>query len=178
MMVSPTELLALSADFALLSLLSLGGVNAILADSHRLLVAQRGWLTDTEFAQAVALGQAAPGPNVMVVGVLGWMAAGPWGLFACLGGILLPSTWVVWRFSRWAEAHPGHAGLRAFQEGCGPLVMGLTLSGAWVLIQPYAEAGGVAWGLVGLIAVGSARKRWPPLIWLTLGATAGVLGWV
>lgn len=172
------DLLAVAAQFALLSLLSLGGVNAILADSHRILVQQRHWLTDTDFAQAVALGQAAPGPNVMVVGVMGWMAAGPWGLLACLGGVLLPSTLVVWHFNRWAQAHPEHRALRAFQEGCAPLVLGLSLAGAWVLIQPYAEAGIPAWGLVGLVAVISARWRSPPVIWLGLAAAAGALGWV
>lgn len=178
MNINPRDLLDVAGQFALLSLFSLGGVNAILADSHRILVQQRHWLTDAGFAQAVALGQAAPGPNVMVVGVMGWMVAGPWGLLACLGGVLLPSTLLVWHFNRWAQAHPEHPALRAFQEGCAPLVLGLSLAGAWVLIQPYNQAGAPAWALVALIGLSSARWRLPPLLWLSLGAMAGILGWV
>ncbi len=171
-----TELAAVAGQFALLSLLSIGGVNAILADSQRILVLQRGWLDEAGFAQAVALGQAAPGPNIMVVGVLGWMAAGPAGLLACLGGVLLPSTLLVWRYARWAEANRQHPLLLAFQRGCAPLVLGLSLSGAWVLVQPYTQAGWPAWALVAGVAIGTARTKLPPLAWLALGAAGGAAG--
>lgn len=174
--MSASELLSVAGQFALLSLLSIGGVNAILADSQRILVLQRGWLDEAGFAQAVALGQAAPGPNIMVVGVLGWMAAGPAGLLACLGGVLLPSTLLVWRYARWAEANRSHPLLLAFQRGCAPLVLGLSLSGAWVLVQPYTQAGWPAWTLVAAVAVGSAGSKLPPLLWLGLGAAGGAFG--
>ncbi|MBB5206283.1 chromate transporter [Inhella inkyongensis] len=172
---------SLAGDFALLSLLSIGGVNAILADSQRLLVQRHGLLDEAGFAQAVALGQAAPGPNILVVAVLGWMAAGPLGLLACLGGILLPSTLLVWRFARWAEANRQHPGLRAFQVGSAPLVLGLTLAGAALLAQPYAHSA-PAWGCIALVALGSLRWGGPPLLWLALGgligALCGALGWI
>ena len=167
----------LAADFALLSLLSIGGVNAILADSQRLLVQHHGLLDEAGFAQAVALGQAAPGPNILVVAVLGWMAAGPLGLLACLGGILLPSTLLVWRFSHWAEANRQHPGLRAFQTGSAPLVLGLTLAGAALVAQPYAHSA-LAWGWITLVALGSVRWGGPPLLWLTFGGLLGALGWL
>lgn len=175
--MNATDLLQVAGQFALLSLLSIGGVNAILADSQRILVSQHRWLDDAGFAQAVALGQAAPGPNILLVAVLGWMGAGPWGLLACLGGVLIPSTLLVWRFSRWAGAHQQHAALLAFQRGCAPLVLGLTLAGAWVLAKPYGQSGWPAWALVALVAVGTARTKLPPLAWLALGAAGGVAGW-
>ncbi len=174
------EFLHLSAQFALLSLLSVGGVSAILADTHRLLVVERHGLSDAGFAQGVALGQAMPGPNILVVAVLGWMAAGPLGLIACLGGILLPSTLLVWRFSAWARQHRDSRLLRAFQLGCAPLVLGLTLAGCVVLARPYLSEGRwLGFALLAAVALGSAwRPKWPPLAWLAVGAVAGALGWV
>jgi chromate transporter len=175
------DFLMLAAQFALLSLLSIGGYATVLPDVHRQLVLQRGWLDDAGFAQAVALGQSAPGPNIMVIGVLGWMAAGPLGLLACLGGILLPSTLLVWRVSRWARGNGQHPLLRAFQIGSAPLVLGLTLASGWLLARPLLVSERVAGGvlLLGLVAMGSALKpRWAPLLWIAFGAGAGVMGWV
>jgi len=178
--MSGLDFLHLSAQFALLSLLSVGGVSAILADTQRLLVVERGWLSDAGFAQGVALGQAMPGPNILVVAVLGWMAAGPLGLLACLGGVMLPSTLLVWRFSAWARRNRHSRGLRAFQLGAAPLVLGLTLAGCVVLARPYLTEGlWLGFALLAVVAVGSAwRPKVPPLVWLALGAGLGALGWV
>ena len=178
--MSATEFLHLTAQFALLSLLSVGGVSAILADTQRLLVVERGWLSDAGFAQGVALGQAMPGPNILVVAVLGWMAAGPTGLLACLAGVLLPSTLVVWRFSAWARQNRESRMLRAFQLGCAPLVLGLTLAGSVVLARPYlSNDRWLGFGLLAMVALGSAwRPKIPPLAWLGLGAGLGAIGWV
>ncbi len=160
--MSLADFLLLSAQFGLLSLLSIGGYATVLPDAQRYLVGQRGWLDEASFAQAVALGQVAPGPNILIFGVLGWMAAGWPGLIACLGGILLPSTLLVWQAGRWARKNREHAMLIAFQTGSAPLVLGLTLASG---------------GLLAVVALGSAlRPRWPPLLWLALGAAAGGLG--
>lgn len=176
-----TDLPLLAAQFALLSLLSIGGYATVLPDVHRQLVLERGWLDDAGFAQSVALGQSAPGPNIMVIGVLGWMAAGPLGLLACLGGILLPSTLLVWRVSRWARDNGQNPLLRAFQIGTAPLVLGLTLASGWLLARPLLVSERVAGGmlLLGVVAAGSAiRPKWAPLMWIGLGALAGMLEWV
>lgn len=175
------EFLLLALQFALLSLLSIGGYATVLPDVQRQLVVERGWLSEAGFAQAVALGQSAPGPNIMVIGVLGWMAAGPLGLLACLGGILLPSTLLVWRFSRWAGANREHRLLRAFQIGAAPLVLGLTLASGWLLARPVLDNQRWASGLLLLAAtaIGSAwRPKLPPLAWLAGGALLGGLGLV
>ena len=179
--MSASEFLQLALQFALLSLLSIGGYATVLPDVQRQLVVERGWLTESSFAQAVALGQSAPGPNIMVIGVLGWMAAGPLGLLACLGGILLPSTLLVWRFSRWAGANREQALLQAFQIGAAPLVLGLTLASGWLLARPVLDnerwTGGLL--LLAATAIGSAwRPKLPPLAWLLAGALLGAVGLV
>jgi chromate transporter len=184
--VTPLDLLQLAAQFGLLSLLSVGGYVTVLPDVHRQLVITRGLLDDASFAQAVALGQASPGPNIIVIGVLGYAAAGPWGLVACLGGILLPSTLLVVYAGRWARGHAEHWALRAFKAGTPPLLVGLTAASAWLLALPTVSQSLEHWprnlGAVALLAaVAMGCQRWPmlpPVAWLLAGAVAGVAGWV
>ncbi len=64
--------LALFGQYMLLSLLSISGAITTVPDMHRYLVAQHGWLTDAQFSSSVAIAQAAPGPNVLFVALMGW----------------------------------------------------------------------------------------------------------
>jgi len=80
-MISPV-LWELAAQFFLLSLLSIGGANAILPEIHLRVVETKQWMTDADFAQLFALSQAAPGPNVLIVSLVGWKVAG------VLGGVI------------------------------------------------------------------------------------------
>lgn len=171
--MSGADWLALFLQCCALSLLTIGGYATVLPDLHRQLVVERGWLGDAAFAQGVALGQVVPGPNILVVGVLGYLGAGWMGLTACLAGILLPSSLLVWRASRWVREQREHRLLRAFQLGSAPLVLGLTLASGWLLARPVYEGGPDAL-LLAAVALGSAwRPKWPPLAWLALGALAG-----
>jgi len=70
------DLAALGLHFALLSLMAIGGVSSILPDMQRYMVEAHHWLSGTQFADAYALGQAAPGPNMMFVTLLGLQVAG------------------------------------------------------------------------------------------------------
>ncbi|MBW3537139.1 MAG: chromate transporter [Actinobacteria bacterium] len=58
------------------SLLAIGGVSVILAELHRVIVVSTGWMSETEFASLFALAQAAPGPNMLFVTLIGWSMAG------------------------------------------------------------------------------------------------------
>lgn len=174
--MSGPDLLGLFAQFLLLSLLTIGGYATVLPDAHRVLVMQRGLLDEAGFAQAVALGQVAPGPNILVIGMLGWTAAGWAGLAACLVGILLPSTLLLAAVSRWVRGHRDNVWLRAFHVGSAPLVLGLTLVSGGLLALPFVHRAN-SLVLLGAVALGVALKpRWPPLGWIALGAAAGVAG--
>ena len=86
------DLLGLFGHFLLLSLLAVGGAITTAPDMHRYIVDEHGWITDAQFTTSIALAQAAPGPNVLFVAVLGWNVGGPLGALATMSGILLPST--------------------------------------------------------------------------------------
>src|SRR5690606_36366193 len=70
--LASADWLLLLAYFLSVSLLSVGGALAAAPDMHRFLVDRHGWITDPQFTASIAIAQAAPGPNVLFVALLGW----------------------------------------------------------------------------------------------------------
>jgi chromate transporter len=186
------EWLGLFGHFILLSLLSVGGAIVTAPDMHRYLVGEQLWLTDAQFTASVALAQAAPGPNVLFVAVLGWNVAGPMGMLATLTGILLPSTLLTLGVSRWGSRRRDTPGIRAFTSGMSAITLGLLLATGWMLAQPavWPASGhggvpvGAPWhslvaaGLIAVTVVAMLRTRWSPMWLVALGAGVGAMGWV
>ena len=168
-------LLNLFSHFLLLSLLSMGGAMSAAPDMHRYLAQEHGWISDVDFTASVAIAQAAPGPNVLFVAVLGWNVAGPLGMLATLTGILLPSATLAVAASRWGHARKDAPLVRAFTHGMAPLTLGLLLATGWVLAEPSRHHPG-ALALVGLTAVVAWRVRIAPIWLVAAGAVMGVLG--
>lgn len=132
-------LLDLFLHFLALSLLAIGGAITTAPEMHRYLVGDRGWLSDETFTQSIALAQAAPGPNILFVAVLGYQVAGLPGALAAMGGIMLPSTTLVMVATRWARAHQEDRLVRAFTLGLQPLTLGLIIATGWLLAAPYLQ---------------------------------------
>jgi chromate transporter len=171
------DLFGLFLHFLVISLLAVGGAISTAADMHRYVVVEHGWLTDTAFTSSIAIAQAAPGPNVLFVAVIGWNVAGVAGVVATMTGILLPSTLLTMAVSRWGAQRPQALWLRAFTLGLGPLTIGLLLSTGWVLAEPVATRP-AGWALVIGTVVVMSRKRWSPLWLIALGGLVGAVGWV
>ncbi len=171
------DLLSLLGHFGALSLLAVGGAITTAPDMHRYLVTQNHWLTDAQFTASVALAQAAPGPNVLFVAVLGYNVAGLPGAFATMVGIMLPSTTLALWAARWGQARRDTRAVRAFTAGMSPITLGLLLATGWVLAQPARES----WGAIALVAmtvIVTVATRWSPTWMVAAGAIAGVMGWV
>ena len=173
------ELLGLFGHFLLLSLLAVGGAITTAPDMHRYIVTEQHWLTDAQFTSSIAIAQAAPGPNLLFVAVLGWNAAGPVGAFATTAGILLPSTVLSLWATRWGSQRRETRFVRSFTNGLTPLTLGLLLATGWILAEPYVRVPQYRWGALGLIAITvlvMLRTKASPMWLVALGALAGVLG--
>jgi len=118
----------LARTFALLSLVSIGGVNALLPEIHRQVVDIHGWMTDAAFATAFAIANASPGPNVIFVSLIGWQVAGLSGLLVATLALLIPSSALAYFagrvLTRWSH-HPVVAVLRA---ALIPVALGMMLA--------------------------------------------------
>ena len=175
--MSAAELLGLFAHFLVLSLLAVGGAITTAPDMHRYLVIDQHWITDSQFTASVALAQAAPGPNVLFVAVLGWNVAGPTGAAVTLLGIMLPSTTLALWATRWGAKRRDTVSVRAFTSGLAPLTIGLLLATGWVLTDPARGHAGLM-VLVALTVVVMLRRKLSPIWMVAVGGLAGALGWV
>jgi chromate transporter len=170
------DLLGLFGHFLLLSMLAIGGAITTAPDMHRMIVDEHGWITDAQFTSSIAIAQAAPGPNILFVAVLGWNVAGPLGACATMAGIMLPSTTLALAATRWGRARQESIGVRAFTNGMAPLTLGLLLATGWVLSQPFRDSLGATL-LVLLTVLVMLRTRLSPMWMIAVGAVVGMLGW-
>jgi chromate transporter len=180
--------------FATLSLLAVGGAITTAPDMHRYLVGQQAWLSEAQFNASIALAQAAPGPNVLFVALLGWHVGlnagggvGPtawaWallGVAVAMSGILLPSTFLSLAATRWAHRNRERRGVRAFKAGMAPIVIALLVATGWVLSSAHSNpAEDWRLWLLTVVVAGVVWRTRVPLLWLiAAGAAVGMLGWV
>ncbi|MBE7942092.1 MULTISPECIES: chromate transporter [Ramlibacter] len=178
----------LFGHYLMLSLLSVGGAITTVPDMHRYLVDEHGWLGDAQFNASIAIAQAAPGPNVLFVALLGWnlgLNAGGYGsallgMAVCMLGILLPGSVLAFVASRWGGRNSQRREVRAFKQGLAPIVVALMVATGWILTRSGHEdpSHWPLWLLSGLSALVMWRTR-VHLLWLLgLGALLGALGWV
>ncbi|MBD8529279.1 MULTISPECIES: chromate transporter [unclassified Massilia] len=171
--------------FLMLSMMSLGGAISTSAEMHRYLVEQQGWLTHAQFNEAIALAQAAPGPNVLFVALMGWhvgLNAGSTtmallGVAISMVGIMLPSTVFTYQVAQWGHRNRELRAVRAFKTGMAPLVIGMLLSTAWLL--GTGGDGGGTWRLW-VVSIACCLLIWRTrihLLWLLgAGALLGAFG--
>ena len=166
----------LALVFGQLSLLAFGGGNTILPEMQRQFVAVHHWMSAGEFNALYGLAQAAPGPNMMVVTLLGWQVAGIPGALATTVAQFLPSSLltavVVHVFERARDA-PWR---KTIQKGLVPVTAGLVAASA-ALIAGTAAAAPVPALIAAAVAALSLATRLAPLWLLALGAAVGAVGY-
>ena len=153
-----------------LSLLSVGGAITTAPDMHRFLVDQQHWLTDAQFNASIAIAQAAPGPNVLFIALLGWnvglnaggVLTGLLGILMAMLGILIPSTTLTYIAAQWGHRNRELPAVRAFKQGMSPIVVALLIATGWILAGTNSTL------------EGGALQNWP--VWL-LTATTAVIVW-
>lgn len=175
--MSSGDLLDLFVHFASLSLLAIGGALGTSPEMHRYLVGEREWMTHGQFTDAIALAQAAPGPNILFVTLLGWQAAGLAGAAAATVGILLPSSLLCLVANRWRTANAESRIVCAIRCGLSPIAIGLTLGAGWI-IATANNVDPALWGLTAFAFVVFLVSRRNPLWLIAAGALAGAMGWV
>jgi chromate transporter len=168
-------LIALALLFAELSLLAFGGGNSILPEMQRQVVEVHHWMTAPDFAALFALAQAAPGPNMMVVVLIGWRVAGWPGVGVTALAKFGPSSLVMSGALRVWDRFRDHPWRAAIQAGIAPLTVGLVASGA-AMIAEASVHGMVLAGIAAATALVMLTTRLHPLWVLAAGALIGLTG--
>jgi len=170
------------------SIASIGGPLVLLPEMHHFMVTEQHWLTDGQFSASIVLAQAAPGPNILFVALMGWniglnaggYLAGFGGAFLCMVGMLLPSSAVVFITAGWVQRNRDLKAVRAFKQGMSPIVIAMLIASGWTLATANTEAAH-DWPLW-LITTATTLIVWRtkiPMLWLlAAGAVLGASGLV
>jgi len=179
-----TDWLFLLLHYMMFSMLAVGGVISTAPEMHRYLVDQQHWLLDAQFNSSIALAQAAPGPNILFVALLGWnvgmnaggIATALLGMLITMTGILLPSTSLAYLAGRWGQRNRELRSVRAFKQGMGPLVIALVIATGWILASANSNPASdwPLWLLTATAAMIVSKTR-IHLLWLL--AAGALLGW-
>jgi chromate transporter len=161
--------------FLVLSLMAIGGANVVIPEMHHQLVELRAWMSSADFVSLVALSQAAPGPNVLIVSLLGWKVGGIAGALVATFAMCLPSSLIAYFFGGfWQRFH--EARWRAIvQGGLVPVTIGLVLASGYVLARE-ADHNWIAYGVTAVTTILAWKTDIQPLWLLGAAAVAGACG--
>jgi chromate transporter len=164
---------ALAAIFSQLSLLAFGGGNTILPEMQRQVVEVHHWMPASEFTALFALAQAAPGPNMMIVSLVGFHVAGWSGLLVASLAKFGPSSVVTMLVLHAWERFRDRPWRRYVQQGMMPVTAGLVAASA-LLISQASNGTALQWGITAACAALAWRTRVHPLWLLGGGALIGL----
>jgi len=167
-------MLQIAFYFALLSLVSVGGIPSVMPEMQRQVVDVQHWMSAADFTQLFAIAQAAPGPNVLVTALIGWKVAGPAGGLVALGAFCGPAAALSYSVGGLWDRMRDAPWRKAFQRAILPISVGFILSGGYVVATPH----GMDWKnalIAGASAAALYATRLNPLWILAAGGALGFL---
>ena len=168
-------LITLAVQFALLSLFAVGGATAAIPEMHRQAVELQHWMTDRQFSELFAISQAAPGPNVVIVTLIGQQAGGVLGGLIATLAMCVPSCVLAFLVSRVFDRFKGAHWRNAIQAGLVPVTIGLVAASALIVAQA-ADHGWSTFAITIATAALTYGTRITPLIALAVAAALGFAG--
>jgi chromate transporter len=162
---------------ALLSLVAVGGVNTIVPELHRQTVEVTGALTNQQFADLFAIAQAAPGPNVLFVTLIGWQLAGLTGAMLATAALTVPTCTIAYLVTRAWDRFRDAPWRIATQAGLVPVTIGFIAASAYLLARA-ADNSLVAFAITAATAAIAFWSRINPLWALAAAAAIGFAGLV
>jgi chromate transporter len=165
----------LAWTFGLMSLFAVGGANAAIPEMHRVAVDVQHWMTDKQFADVFAISQMSPGPNVLIVTLIGYTVAGVAGALVATLAMCVPTAVLAYYVSRLLTRSSHSRWPAIIQAALVPLSLGLMSASGLIL----ALASDRTW-LAALVTVGTAvlafATRLNPLWLLLAGGCLGFAG--
>ncbi len=168
-------LLAIALTFATMSLFAVGGANSAIPEMHRVAVEVRHWLTDRQFADVYAISQLSPGPNVLIVTLIGYSVAGVAGALVATLAMCVPTAVLALFVSRFLARSSQARWPAILQAALVPLSIGLMGASGFILARTSDRTLTAVLVTVGA-AVLAAMTRLNPLWMLFAGGCLGFAG--
>ena len=167
-------ILSLALTFGVMSLFAVGGANSAIPEMHRVAVDVHHWLTDKQFADVFAIAQLSPGPNVLIVTLIGYTVGGISGALVATLAMCVPTAVLAYYVSRFLRQRSQSRWPALIQAALVPLSIGLMGASGLILALTSDRTWAAALVTAGA-AILAATTRLNPL-WLLLAG--GLLGFV
>jgi len=174
---SSSALLDFTVHLLLLSLLAIGGINPILPELHRFVVSEHSLLSNEQFVTLFALAQAAPGPNVIFVTLIGWQVYGLAGALISTAAICGPAAVIAYAATGLSERWQSRRWFIILRRSLVPVTTGLMIASAWLLCIA-ANSSLASYAVTGIVATLMLVTRINPLWPLAIAGFAGIIGFV
>ncbi|HEY1413758.1 MAG TPA: chromate transporter [Rhodopila sp.] len=165
-------ILTLASTFGIMSLFAVGGANSAIPEMHRVAVDVHHWLTDKQFADIFAISQLSPGPNVLIVTLIGYAVAGLGGAMVATLAMCVPTAVLAFYVSRFLRRSSHSRWPAIIQAALVPLSIGLMAASALVVAQAADRTWAAVLATLAAAAVSYATKLNP--LWILLAG--GCLG--
>ncbi|TCT04700.1 chromate transporter [Aquabacter spiritensis] len=176
-MMPRDPLLDLTLHVFFVSFLAIGGANAIIPELHRMAVESNGWMSDGTFADLFAIATMTPGPNVLLVTLIGWYVAGIPGAVLSTLVMCVPTGAAAYYMSRLSRKFQKARPRIAIQRGLAALTVGIVLASAFILMRSTAHDW-VAYAITAAAAAVTIATKANPIVMIAAGAVVGALGFV
>ena len=168
-------LLTLALFFATMSLFAIGGGNSAIPEMHRYAVDVQHWMNDRQFSEAFALAQLTPGPNMIIVTLIGYHVAGLTGGLVTTLAMCGPACLFAYFVGRTSDRFKGKVWHSALSRGLVPVTLGLTASSAAV-VATTSDYGWLAMAITVGTGIIAYFMRVHPLWAFAVAALLGVAG--
>jgi chromate transporter len=175
MNLPPNPIWSLVWTFGLMSLFAVGGANAAIPEMHRIAVEVNHWMNDRQFADIYAISQLSPGPNVLIVTLIGYTVAGLGGALMATLAMCVPTATLAYYVSRWLRRSTASRWPSIIQTALVPLSIGLMAASALIVAQA-ADRNWAAVVLTLVVAAAAYATRLNPLWLLLAGGLLGFAG--
>jgi chromate transporter len=166
---------ALAWTFAMMSLFAVGGANSAIPEMHRVAVDVNHWLTDKQFTDVYAIAQLSPGPNVLIVTLIGYSVAGILGALVATLAMCVPTAMLALIVSRFLTRSSRSRWPSIIQAALVPLSIGLMGASGLILARASDRTVVAALVTVGAAVLASVTKL-NPLWMLVAGGCLGFAG--
>jgi chromate transporter len=163
---------ALILTFGWMSLFAVGGANSAVPEMHRIAVDVQHWMTDKQFADVFAISQLSPGPNVLIVTLIGYSVAGVAGALAATLAMCGPTAILAYHVSRLLQRSSHSRWPAIIQAALVPLSIGLMAASCLILARTSDQSWMAVLITVAAAALAFATRLNP--IWML--AAGGILG--
>ena len=170
-----SPILTLVWTFGLMSLFAVGGANAAIPEMHRVAVDVRHWMTDTQFADVFAISQMSPGPNVMIVTLIGYSVAGVAGALVATLAMCGPTAILAYYVSRLLTRSSHSRWPAIIQAALVPLSIGL-MGASGLVLALTSDRSWAAALVTAVSAVLAFATRLNPFWLLLAGGCLGFAG--